>query len=142
MMEDPDAPKPKPVVHWLLFNVPADITHLREGVPGAPALEDPKGAMQGTNTRGTTGYFGPRPPGNDPHHYHFQLFALDTALALKPDADWKDLSTRWAGMCSRKESCLASFRSLRAPAALRRRLFRQRDRTGTASGETRFISGN
>ena len=97
MMEDPDAPKPKPVVQWLLFNVPADITHLREGIPGAPALEDPKGAMQGTNTRGTTGYFGPRPPGNDPHHYHFQLFALDTALALKPGADRKDLLEAMGG---------------------------------------------
>jgi Raf kinase inhibitor-like YbhB/YbcL family protein len=91
IMEDPDAPKPKPVVHWLLFNVPADVTHLREGIPGAPALEEPKSAMQGTNTRGTTGYFGPRPPGNDPHHYHFQIFALDTTLALKPGAKRKDV---------------------------------------------------
>jgi Raf kinase inhibitor-like YbhB/YbcL family protein len=90
-LEDPDAPKPKPVVHWLLFNVPADVTHLREEIPSAPALEEPKSAMQGANMRGATGYFGPRPPVNDPHHYHFQIFALDTTLALKPGAKRKDV---------------------------------------------------
>jgi Raf kinase inhibitor-like YbhB/YbcL family protein len=56
-----------------------------------PALEDPKDARQGTNTHGTIGYFGPRPPGSDPHHYHFQLFALDAKLALKPGATRKDV---------------------------------------------------
>ena len=62
MMEDPDAAKPKPVVHWLLFNVPASVAALREALPGAPALADPKDARQGTNTHGTTGYIDPRPP--------------------------------------------------------------------------------
>lgn len=82
IVEDPDAPKPKPVLHWTRFNVPADVTHLREGVPGEPALTDPEDARQGMNTHGATGYFGSRPPGNDPHHYHFQVFALDTKLKL------------------------------------------------------------
>jgi Raf kinase inhibitor-like YbhB/YbcL family protein len=91
IVEDPDAPKPMPVVHWLLFNIPADVTHLREGVPGAPALTFPKDARQGTNTRGATGYFGPRPPDSDPHHYHFQVFALDTKLDLKPGPARKEL---------------------------------------------------
>jgi Raf kinase inhibitor-like YbhB/YbcL family protein len=116
-MEDPDAPKPKPVVHWLLFNVPADVTHLREGIPGAPALEEPKSAMQGANTRGATGYFGPRPPVNDPHHYHFQIFALDTTLALKPGAKRGTCSMQCADMCWRKGTWSASSRSLRAPEA-------------------------
>jgi Raf kinase inhibitor-like YbhB/YbcL family protein len=40
---------------------------------------------QGANSKSERGYFGPRPPPGDlPHHYHFQLFALDTVLDL-PD---------------------------------------------------------
>ena len=42
LLEDPDAQKPKPVVHWILYNLPSNVTHLREGMPGAPALADPK----------------------------------------------------------------------------------------------------
>lgn len=43
---------------------------------------------QGRNSRGRTGYFGPRPPqGDKPHPYHFQVFALDCTLALPDDAD-------------------------------------------------------
>jgi Raf kinase inhibitor-like YbhB/YbcL family protein len=45
------------------------------------------GALQGRNSRGSIGYFGPRPPKADPpHHYHVQLFALDAALDLDPNA--------------------------------------------------------
>ena len=34
---------------------------------------------------------GPRPPDNNDHHYHFQVFALDTELDLKPNADRKEV---------------------------------------------------
>ena len=91
LVEDPDAQTPKPVVHWILYNLPAEVTHLREGLPGAPALADPKDAHQGRNTRGTTGYTGPRPPDPPPHHYHFQLFALDTKLSLRPGAGRREI---------------------------------------------------
>jgi Raf kinase inhibitor-like YbhB/YbcL family protein len=91
LMEDPDAASPKPVVHWILYNVPPDVTELREGIPGSAALSLPKSAMQGTNSHGSVGYFGPRPPAGGDHHYHFQLFALDTTLDLKPGASRKDM---------------------------------------------------
>jgi len=87
LIEDPDAPMEKPFVHWVLFNVPADVTSLGEAVPGSAALEKPDGAMQGSNGKGSTGYFGPKPPDEKPHRYHFQLFALDKMLDLGPDAD-------------------------------------------------------
>ena len=45
-------------------------------------------AVEGQNGSGSKGYFGPRPPAGDPdHHYHFQVFALDTTMSLAPGAD-------------------------------------------------------
>src|SRR5262245_30852636 len=79
LMEDPDAKSPKPYVHWLLYNVPGSTMRLDESVPAVMRLDDPSGALQGRNSRGQIGYMGPRPPAGDPpHHYHFQVFALDT----------------------------------------------------------------
>jgi Raf kinase inhibitor-like YbhB/YbcL family protein len=88
LMEDPDAKAPKPYVHWSLYNLPPDTTRLHEMIPTLPQLPALKRARQGRNSRGTIGYVGPRPPhGDPPHHYHFQVFALDTMLSLDPGAD-------------------------------------------------------
>ncbi len=87
IMDDPDA-KPRLVHHWGIFNIPADVTGLPEGLPGEPSLMLPKGAAQTANTIGSTGYFGPRTPAGDPpHRYHFQVFALDKVLDVAPGAD-------------------------------------------------------
>jgi Raf kinase inhibitor-like YbhB/YbcL family protein len=87
IMEDPDAPQ-KPFVHWLAWNIPASITSLPEGLQEQPRLTEPEGVLQGRNTRGSIGYYGPRPPvGDAPHHYHFQVFALDAVLPLPFGAD-------------------------------------------------------
>lgn len=87
--EDPDAAEPKPFVHWLAYDIPADVTALREGFPTEASLPDPQGVKQGVNSMGSTGYTGPKPPvGDGAHHYHFQVFALDVpALDLPPMAD-------------------------------------------------------
>lgn len=88
MLEDPDAKQPKPFVHWLVYNLPPATTRLPESIPAALRLADPKGALQGRNSRGAIGYMGPRPPAGDPpHHYHFEVFALDTLLAVAPGLD-------------------------------------------------------
>lgn len=81
LMEDPDAAMPKPFVHWVAWNIPGNVTHLREGLQEQDLLDDPKGLRQGATSRGSVGYFGPRPPEGDPAHaYHVQVFALDTVL--------------------------------------------------------------
>ena len=50
------------------------------------------------NSRGSIGYFGPRPPkGDPPHHYHFQIFALDAELRLPPGVDRHILADAMAG---------------------------------------------
>lgn len=87
--EDPDAREPRPFVHWIAYDIPADVTALREGLPTEVSLPDPQGMKQGANSMGSTGYAGPKPPVPDgPHRYHFQVFALDIpALDLPPGAD-------------------------------------------------------
>ena len=70
-------------MHWVAWNIPADVQSLGEGLPAPP-----RGMQQGRNGRDAAGYFGPRPPAGDPpHHYHFEVFALDAPLALPADAD-------------------------------------------------------
>lgn len=87
IMEDPDAADPKPFVHWVAYNIPATANGLPEGLPTDARLLKPAGMMQGLNSRGSVGYFGPKPPvGDPPHHYHYQLLALDKVLELKPGA--------------------------------------------------------
>ncbi len=62
------------------------------GVPTDPAIPLPEGAKQGVNSRGSTGNFGMKPPAPDgAHSYHFQVFALDKTLDLKPGATREDL---------------------------------------------------
>ena len=89
VMDDPDAKTPRPFVHWLIYNISADIKSLDAGLPTAPRLDLPRGAaLQGSNGRKSIGYFGPRPPqGDPPHHYQITVYALDQALKLEPGAD-------------------------------------------------------
>jgi len=84
LMEDADAKTtPLPVIHWVVWNVPASVTSLREGLEPLNRLEDPMGLRQGANSMGVVGYKGPRPPADDPaHRYHLEVFALDGALTL------------------------------------------------------------
>lgn len=87
--EDPDAPRPQPWVHWVVYNLPADTTGLPENLPRTAKLEQPAGAMQGVNSapQDNIGYMGPSPPPGKPHRYIFTVYALDTTLDLKPGAD-------------------------------------------------------
>src|ERR1039458_9504651 len=66
---DPDAPTGSGFWHWVMFNIPANVTSLPEGA-GTPDKE-PAGATQIENDYGTVGYGGPCPPKGKPHHYQF-----------------------------------------------------------------------
>jgi Raf kinase inhibitor-like YbhB/YbcL family protein len=79
IIEDPDAPLPRPFVHGIVTAIPPASTRMEEGalgeLVGGPAL--------GRNSFGRTGYVGPRAlPGHGPHRYVFQLLALDRALSF------------------------------------------------------------
>jgi Raf kinase inhibitor-like YbhB/YbcL family protein len=96
--EDPDAPMAKPFVHWILHRLPPSVTELPEGVPTERELKQFGGAVQGQNDFKTRGWKGPQPPiGHGVHHYHFQLFALDTQLSLGPEATLEELSKAMKG---------------------------------------------
>lgn len=80
VVEDPDANRPRPYIHWLAWNMPARTASLPEGLTAATT---PPGMAQGFNSGLGPGWGGPRPPkGSGLHHYHFQVFALDTVLEL------------------------------------------------------------
>jgi len=74
VVEDPDSPTGV-WTHWLLFNIPANITKLAAGSPA------PEGASMGNNSWGSLGYRGPCPP-IGAHRYVFKLYALDKVLIL------------------------------------------------------------
>jgi Raf kinase inhibitor-like YbhB/YbcL family protein len=98
IVEDPDAPRPEPFVHWVLYGIPADAPGLVEGIPKEATLASPAGALQGKNSFGQIGYGGPAPPrGHGAHHYHFRLFALDEPLNVREALDNKALLAVMSG---------------------------------------------
>ncbi|MEV4385085.1 YbhB/YbcL family Raf kinase inhibitor-like protein [Micromonospora sp. NPDC049580] len=84
---DPDAPTGSGFWHWVLVNVPVDVTQLPTGA-GAAAGTDLGGAFSVRNDYGEQGYGGAAPPtGDRPHRYVFAVHALDVdRLDLTPDA--------------------------------------------------------
>lgn len=81
VMDDPDIPEAVKAErgievfdHWVLYNLPPDITTLPEGAGLG---------MEGLNSAGTIGYRGPCPPTEyEPttHRYIFRLYALSDSL--------------------------------------------------------------
>ena len=71
-------------VHWLVWNIPGSSRGLPEGVARGSQLPD------GSHQISATGpvYRGPgAPAGGPPHHYVFELYALDTPLGVEPSED-------------------------------------------------------
>lgn len=85
--DDPDAP-PGTWVHWLIFDIPAELGGLPENLPKGETLPD--GSRQGLaggvkdEDCSRTGYSGPCPPPGKPHRYFFKVYALDKMLGLPP----------------------------------------------------------
>ena len=68
---DPDAPTTVGFTHWVVFDIPTSVHSLRAGAapPGVSGFTD----------WGESAYGGMAPPaGDDPHHYQFTVYALDT----------------------------------------------------------------
>jgi len=104
--------------HWLLANVPLDVTHIEEGshsdgvTPRGKAADASPIGVHGLNDYTSwfagdpdlegdwNGYDGTAPPWNDsiPHHYEFTVFALDVdVLDLEPGFTRDDLAASMVG---------------------------------------------
>ena len=77
------------VTHWIFWRVPASSTSVAAGVKPDSS---PDGIVQGSNIRKVNGYQPPcPPPGATPHHYIFEIYALDTTLDLAAGSARADL---------------------------------------------------
>ena len=85
---DPDAPTGSGWWHWVVFNIPAGTTGLKEGAGDAKGAMLPAGSVQSVTDFGQPGFGGPCPPAGDkPHRYIFTVHALKVEkLPLEPSA--------------------------------------------------------
>lgn len=103
LVDDPDAPASTPFSHWVVWNLPASVTMVAEGS---------KGGMQGTNGHKKLGYSGPHPPqGDPPHHYHFQVLALDRMLDVPAGADREAVLAAAKGHVAAKGEVVGTFQA-------------------------------
>ncbi len=86
----------KAFYHWLLVDIPAEVTALDEGGMAGIAGRN----SMGDRSKSANGYDGPCPPFNDErvHTYHFTVYALDVALLdLQPGFSGEDATLAIAG---------------------------------------------
>jgi Raf kinase inhibitor-like YbhB/YbcL family protein len=89
IVDDPDAPRDDPFVHWIVY-----------GISAAPGLvSDGDAALSyGQSDAGSAMWFGPCPPeGDDPHHYRWRLFALGSPLDVDEGVDGRKLEEALSG---------------------------------------------
>ena len=77
IVEDADAPFPRPLVHAVLHSIPAGLSGIPEGGVTRQVQRSPLGFKAGRNSVSRTGWMAPSPiPGHGPHRYAFQLLAI------------------------------------------------------------------
>jgi Raf kinase inhibitor-like YbhB/YbcL family protein len=87
--DDPDAPG-STFTHWVLYDIPATTTRLREGEANA--------GKAGVNSFGAAAYGGPCPPPKDAaHHYVFNVYALDIVSLGRGGLSKRDVTAAMAG---------------------------------------------
>jgi len=85
IVQDPDAPLPRPLVHLIATGIPRNPGGVPDGFLSPGTGRD---ITFGCGSFGRIGYAGPRPVrGHGPHRYVFQIFALASRLrvAAKPN---------------------------------------------------------
>lgn len=110
ILHDTDAAPQKnslDVTHWILWNIPGNARQLQAAIkPGT----SPEGIEQGKNIRGVNGYQGPcPPPGANPHHYIFEIYALNQKLSLPAGSSRMDLLQAMNGHVIGKATYVGRF---------------------------------
>jgi len=89
IVHDPDAPRPTGWYHWIVLNIPSNVTSLKEG----QQINHPM--MQVKNDFGKVTYGGACPPkGHGVHHYNFTIYALDAAALIPTPGSTPDAVKR------------------------------------------------
>jgi len=85
---DPDAPTGSGWWHWVMFDIPANVTSLPKNAGDPAKGQAPAGAIQSRTDFGQPGYGGPcPPPGDRPHRYIFTVHALKVEKLQGADAN-------------------------------------------------------
>ena len=110
IMHDTDAAPMKgtmDVTHWIFWGIPASSTSVAAGIKPDSS---PDGIMQGVNIRKVNGYQPPcPPPGATPHHYIFEIYALDAKVDLPAGSVRADLLKAMDGHVIGKSTYVGMF---------------------------------
>jgi Raf kinase inhibitor-like YbhB/YbcL family protein len=96
MVNDPDAPGGGGFIHWLAWNIDL-VRVIPEGIAKTPEVTFPLSMVQGKNSFGKIGYWGPCPPRGQTHRYFFKVYGIDTVLSLPPGATRDQLAKAMEG---------------------------------------------
>jgi Raf kinase inhibitor-like YbhB/YbcL family protein len=111
LMEDADVPPPNPFLHWVMYNIPANVTSLPEAIPHEKKLKLIPGAIQGKNSQKRLGYGHPSPIDKRPHHYHIEIFALDDLIDLESGKTKSQVVTEMNGHVLGKGELVCTHRT-------------------------------
>lgn len=102
--DDPDAPSGT-FTHWVLYNLPADVTELKEASSG--------GGQEGANDFRRKGYGGPCPPPGGAHRYFFRVYALDRGSLGSAGLSKQDVTAAMKGHILAEGQLMGTYRRKR-----------------------------
>ncbi|TCR66262.1 YbhB/YbcL family Raf kinase inhibitor-like protein [Bosea sp. BK604] len=107
IVQDPDAPLLRPVVHLIALGLPPG----RDGLEEGELAPDKSGGIRfGRGSFRRIGYAGPRPVrGHGPHRYVFQIVALVRPLPVPSEPDLAATLAAMAGIVSARGRLTGTF---------------------------------